>query len=226
MLEYLPALLILVGLGAMAYFMTKSGKETNTKRKAAADEKGWQYKGGQSPVVYNIPDEDRNISYQLSGITKQGVKWEVVCRHLKTIDKGGNLKVELQPSTIFDADYSCEFPFLIIPNDGVNLPGYILAEIFKELNFPVDTPQLEPELLPEVMREKFRVYSTSPDSARLAEKASLHMAIWSNKYAGRRNALIVKGDLNGFKMRTDRGMEKPEDMVFFTELALNLARIC
>lgn len=40
-MEYLPLIIILGGLGAMAYFFTKSGKDTDNKRAEIAAEKGW-----------------------------------------------------------------------------------------------------------------------------------------------------------------------------------------
>ncbi|MDW7730047.1 MAG: hypothetical protein SCJ94_08590 [Bacillota bacterium] len=226
MLEYLPALIILCGLGAMAYFMTKSGKDADQKRKAAAEERKWQYENDLSPVVVSTPDDERNISYRLAGKTEQGVNWKVTCRHLKKIDKGGNLKVELLPSTEFEADKTCGYSFLIMAHEGITLPDFVLTEIFKKLNFPVDTPRLAASLLPDQLSGHYAVYSAASEAVDLAANAALHLTTWRNKYPGKENALVFVSDLQGIKVRTERGMEKAEEMISFTEIALNLSQVC
>lgn len=226
MLDYLPALVIVAGLGVMAYFMTKAGREADQKRKAAADSNGWQYDSYRSAIVYNVPDEERNISYRLSGVTSQRANWNVTCRHLKTIEKGSDLKVELQPSTEFEAQLVCEHPFLIMPHDGITLPDFVLAQIFKKLNFPDDTPRVEGEQLPAQFSATYALYTAAPGAAGIASQAVPLLTNWSSKYKGKRNALIIKGGPDGFKIRTERGMEKAEEMVYFTETALSLSQLC
>jgi len=224
-LEYLPVLVILGGLGAMAYFMIKSGKDADQKRKTAAEEKGWQYENDLSPVVVSTPDDERNISYRLAGKTEQGVNWKVTCRHLKKIDKGGDLKVELLPSTEFEADKVCGYSFLIMAHEGITLPDFVLAEIFKKLKFPVDTPRLAANLLPDQVSGHCAVYSETSEAADLAAKVAQHLTVWRNKYSGKGNELVLLGDPQGIKVRTERGMEKAEEMIYFTEIALNLSQV-
>jgi len=67
MLDYLPLIIILGGLGAMAYFLIRSGKKAAQDRSALAQEKGWTYIPHDRTIVFSISDEERNISYRLDG---------------------------------------------------------------------------------------------------------------------------------------------------------------
>jgi len=52
MLDYLPLIIILGGLGAMAYFLIRSGKKAEQDRSALAQEKGWTYIPRDRTIVF------------------------------------------------------------------------------------------------------------------------------------------------------------------------------
>jgi len=222
-LEYLALVVILGGLSVMAYFLTKSGKESENKRAEVAQARGWDYAPNNNTVVLNIPDEERNISYRLSGLTSQGNRWEMVARHLKSIEKTSDTKLQLGSSTELTIDKRYQDYFLIMPHDGITLPDFILAELFKRLDFPVDIPRVKDEDLPDKLTRKYAVYSLNPAGLNLLTKAADHLENWWAKYPGKYKALIMAGGPEGVKVRTEMQVDKETDMEFFVDTALALA---
>jgi hypothetical protein len=221
-LDYLPLVVILGGLGVMAYFLTKSGKKSENKRAETAEAHGWEYTAHTSAVVLNVPDEERNILYTLKGKTAAGTEWEVTSRTWKTIEKSSSHKLELNPSTELIANKSYAEPFLIMPHDGITIPDFILAEIFKRLDVPIDTPRVSTEKLPEALAAKYAVYSFNPPAMETLASAAGHLNSWWSKFPGKTKALIFFGGPNWVKVRTEMQVDKEDDMVLFVETALSL----
>ncbi len=222
MLDYLPLVIILGGLGVMAYFLTRSGKESENKRAEIAAEHGWEYTAYTSAVVINVPDEDRNILYKLTGNTADGTEWEMTSRYWKTIEKSSNYKLELNASTELVAGKTYPEPFLIMPHDGIIIPEIILAEIFKRLNIPIDTPRVSADNLPEALTSRYALYSFNPPAAETVANAAELLNRWWNRFPGKNKALILFGGPNWVKVRTEMQVDKEEDMVFFVKTALAL----
>ncbi len=219
-MEYLALVVILGGLGAMAYFMTKSGKNSENKRAAVAEARGWNYIPNNSSYVLNVPDQERNISYRLNGNTGGGTKWELTARHLKSIDKSSVSTLSLGSSTELTADKHYTANFLLMPHDGITLPDFILAEIFKMLDFPIDTPRVEAEQLPGKLAVKYALYTFNPEALDFLDRAAEALEQWQGKYPGKQKALIIAGGPEGFKVRTEMQVDKEADLEFFVDTAL------
>jgi hypothetical protein len=222
MLDYLPLIVILGGLGVMAYFLTRSGKKAEQDRSALAQEKGWTYIPHDRTVVFNIPDEERNISYRLAGKTKSGISWTMTARDLVTIEKTSRTKIELSPSTELLAQKSHTEPFLIMPHDGIVIPDFILNEIFKRLGFPIGTPRLPDSDLPPELSKRYAVYTTSNNLQDFLIRATPLLNRWWDKYPRKEKALILAGSPEGLKIRTEMGIDQDADLEFFVETCLSL----
>ncbi len=221
-MEYLALVVILGGLGIMAYFLTRSGKQSENKRAEVARARGWDYAPNNNTVVLNVPDEERNISYRLSGLTSQGNRWEMVARHLKSIEKTSDTTLKLGSSTELIVDKKYQDYFLIMPHDGITLPDFILAEIFKRLDFPVDIPRVNNKELPDKLVQKYAVYALSPADLNFLTEAADYLESWWAKYPGKYKAIIMAGGPDGVKVRTEMQVDKETDMEFFVDTALAL----
>lgn len=222
MLSYLPLVIILGGLGIMAYFLTRSGKKSEDKRVAVAEQRGWDYTPYTSAYVLNVPDEDRNIMYKLSGKSEAGIDWEMTARCWKTIEKSSTLNLELNASSEFTAGKRFDDHFLIMPHDGIVIPDFILAEIFKRLDFPVDTPRVNAGKLPEELNRKYALYAFSPPKQDWLSSAAETLNNWWTRFPGKNKALIMTGGPGGVKVRTEMQIEKETEMEFFVDSALAL----
>ena len=221
-MEYLALIVILGGLGAMAFFLTKSGKDTDKKRAELAAGKGWNYTPFNSTLVLNIPETERNISYRLDGITADGTVWHMVSRYQKSIETSARTKLILNPSAEWLAEKSFNGHFLVMLHQGITLPDFIMTEIFKKLEFPVDTPRLEDRALPAELSKRYAVYCDNPEDLDFIAAATPHLDNWTRKYPGNEKALIFTGSPTGFKMRTDFDMGKETDMEFFVNTGLSI----
>lgn len=222
MLDYLPLFIILGGLGVMAYFLTRSGKKVEQDRSTLAHEKGWTYIPHDRTVVFNIPDEERNISYRLEGKTISGISWAMTARDLVTIEKTSRTKIELSPSTEFLAQKPYSESFLIMPHDGIVIPDFILNEIFKRLRFPTGTPRLSDSELPSELSKRYAVYTTSNKLSEFMARATPLLNHWWEKFPRKEKALILAGSPEGLKVRTEMGIDKDADLEFFVETCLSL----
>ena len=202
--------------------LTKSGQNSENKRAETAAAHGWEYAAHTSAVVLNVPDEERNILYTLKGKTVTGTEWEVTSRTWKTIEKSSSHKLELNPSTELIANKSYAEPFLIMPHDGITIPDFILAEIFKRLAVPIVTPRVSAENLPESLAAKYAVYSSSPPAMETLAGTAGHLNSWWSKFPGKTKALIFFGGPDWVKVRTEMQVDKEDDMVLFVETALAL----
>lgn len=222
MLDYLPLIIILGGLGVMAYFLTRSGKKIEQDRSTLAQEKGWTYIPHDRTVVFNIPDEERNISYRLEGKTRSGISWTMTARDLVTIEKTSRTKIELSPSTELLAQKPYSEAFLIMPHDGIVIPDFILNEIFKRLGFPTGTPRLPDSDLPPELSKRYAVYTTGNNLSDFMVRATPLLNRWWDKFPRKEKALILAGSPEGLKVRTEMGIDKDADLEFFVETCLSL----
>ena len=222
MLDYLPLVIILGGLGVMAYYLTRSAKNTDQKRAALAEEKGWTYIPGSSIIVSNIPDEERNISYHLKGKTAAGTNWAITARKLLTIEKERMTRLELNPSTEWLAEKPFVDHFLIMPHDGITIPDFILNEIFKRLGFPTGINRMPNSVLPSELSNHYAVYADSKKLDDFLARATPLLNRWWQKYPRKEKALIVAGSPRGLKIRTEMDIEKETELVFFVETCLGM----
>lgn len=222
MLDYLPLIIILGGLGVMAYFLTRSGKKVEQDRSALAEEKGWTYIPHERTVVFNIPDEERNINYWIEGKTASGVNWAMTARDLVTIEKSSTTKLELSPSTELLAHKPYNEHFLIMPHDGIVIPDFILDEIFRRLGFPTGTPRLPDDELPPELNKRYAVYTNSKTCSDFLARVTPLLNRWWDKFPRKEKALIIAGSPDGLKVRTEMSIEKDSDLVFFIETCLSM----
>jgi|GEM_PF-6525194 len=222
MLDYLPLIVILGGLGVMAYYLSRSGKKAEQDRSALAEKKGWTYIPNNRTVVFNIPDEERNISYRLEGQTLSGISWTLTARDLVTIEKSSRTKIELNPSTELVAQKPYSEPFLIMPHDGIIIPDFILNEIFRRLGFPTGTPRLPDSDLPPELSKRYAVYTNNNNLDEFMIRAAPLLNSWWDKYPRKEKALILAGSPEGFKVRTEMGIDKDADLELFVETCLSL----
>jgi len=220
-MEYIPLIVILGALGVMAFFLTKSGKDTDKKRAELAAEKGWNYIPFNTTLVLTIPESERNISYRIEG-TADGTPWQMTSRYQKNIETSARTRLILNPSAEWLAEKPFNGHFLVMLHQGITLPEFILAEIFKKLDFPVDTPRLDDNQLPAELSTRYAVYCDNPDDLDFIFAATPHLENWTRKYPGNERALIYTGSPTGFKMRTEFDMEKETDMEFFVNTGLSM----
>lgn len=222
MLDYLPLVIILGGLGVMAYYLTRSAKSNDQNKAALAQEKGWTYVPNNSVFVSNIPDEERNISYRLKGKTAAGTNWAITARKLLTIEKDRMTRLELNPSTEWLAEKQFADHFLIMPHDGITIPDFILNEIFKRLGFPTGIKRLPDGALPSELSRHYAVYTDSKIIDDFLTLATPLLNSWWQKYPRKEKALIVAGSPNGLKIRTEMEIEKEADLIYFVETCLGM----
>jgi hypothetical protein len=221
-MEYFAMIVILGGLGAMAFFLTKSNKDTDKRRAHLAAEKGWNYIPYNTTLVLTVPESERNISYRTEGVTADGTAWQMTSRYLRNIETSDRTKLILNPSAEWLAEKTFQGHFLVMPHQGITLPDFILAEIFKKLEFPVDIPRLEDGALPAELSKKYAVYCDNPKDLDFINATTAYLDRWTNKYPGHEKALIFTGSPRGFKMRTEFEMEKETDMEFFITTGLDM----
>jgi hypothetical protein len=221
-MEYIPLIVILLGLGAMAYFLTKSGKDTDNKRAELSTERGWDYTPFNSTLVLTIPEAERNISYRLAGVAADGTAWHMTSRYQKSIETSARTRLILNPSAEWLAEKSFKGHFLVMLHQGITLPDFIMTEIFKKLEFPVDVPRLEDSILPAELSKRYAVYCDNSEDLDFIAASTPHLDSWTRKYPGNEKALIYTGSPTGFKMRTEFDMEKESDMEFFVNTGLSI----
>lgn len=146
----------------------------------------------------------------------------MTARCWKTIEKSSTLNLELNASSEFTAGKRFDDHFLIMPHDGIVIPDFFLAEIFKRLNFPVDTPRVIAEKLPEELNRKYALYAFSPPKQDWLSSAAEILNNWWTRFPGKTKALIMTGGPEGAKVRTKMQIEKETDMEYFVDTALAL----
>lgn len=220
MLEYIVLALVVIGLGAMVYFLNKATKEAHKKRAAFAEEKGWVYKPVTSKLVWNVPFNDRNIRYRMEGTTDDGIPWEITARYHKKISsksKNSNLTRELLPSTELVFQKAFNGNFLIMPSAGFNIPSFAMGEIFSRLGFPSNVPRLKEEELPKALAGKFDIYSEGSGNMNNIEAMAPGLLEWGEKYPRDKKGITLAVTSQGCKMRVEWSLEKPEDIEAFVE---------
>ncbi|UNC92327.1 hypothetical protein [Candidatus Contubernalis alkaliaceticus] len=216
MLDYLPTILILLGLGIMAVILTKSNKSGHEERSAAAQENNWEYTSKDSSVVLGKSLDERNIFYEVEGVTKKGDSWKLTARYRTTVDSSK----QLYESTWWQSDHSFNNAILIIPIDGVPIPDIIVNEIFKQFELPPTINRLTPGELPGNMSGKYEVFlEDKKDIELLSTNASLLMH-WRNEYKKSGQGITLSAGAQGIKMRVDWTLEKSRDMVAFINIGL------
>lgn len=172
--------------------------------------------------MLTLPEAERNISYRLEGIAADGTAWHMVSRYQKNIETSSRTKLILNPSAEWLAGKPFNGHFLVMLHQGITLPDFILTEIFKKLEFPVDIARLENTALPAELSNRHAVYCNNPEDLDFIAAATPHLDNWTRKYPGNEKALIFTGSPTGFKMRTDFDMEKETDMEFFVNTGLSI----
>jgi len=220
MLEYIVLALVVIGLGAMVYFLNKATKEAHKKRAELAEQKGWVYKPVTSRLVWNVPFNDRNIRYRMEGTAEDGTPWEIIARYHKKISsksKSRNTTTtrELLPSTELVFQKPFESNFLIMQSAGFNIPGFALGEIFNRLDFPSSVPRLKDEELPKELAGSFDIYSEDPGNSKYFEAITPGLLEWATKYPRDKKGIAMAATSQGLKMRVEWSLEKPEDIEAF-----------
>ena len=220
MLEYVVLALVVIGLGAMVYFLNKATKEAHKKRAELAERKGWVYKPVTSRLVWNVPFNDRNIRYRMEGTASDGTPWEITARYHKKIDSKSKTRNtttsrELLPSTelVFQKPYDSNF--LVMPSAGFNIPGFAMGEIFNRLGFPSSVPRLKDDELPQELAGKFDIYSADPGNMKLIEAIAPGLLEWGEKYPRDKKGIALAATSQSCKMRVEWSLEKPEDIEAF-----------
>lgn len=221
-MDYLVAIIIIGGLGVMAYLIVSSGKKKEGKRTQVAAARGWNYVAEHKKVDVNNPAEDSNVYYRVNGFTASGHKWEMTGRKQAGYESDSGVKTEFEASAELVTDKPFEDYFLIMPQAGLTLPAFARAEIFSRLSFPADTPQAESSKLPAGLGDKYAVYTKSPEGLDFLGKAAVLIDQWQEKHSGLKKALIIAGGPQGIKVRTEMDVSKETDMELFIDTALSL----
>jgi hypothetical protein len=222
MLDYLPLIVILAALGAMAYFLTKGNKKGHEEREAMAKAKGWSYSADQSVVVAGKPNSQRNILYLLTGSSTGGTAWEMTARTRMEIEESVTLKSELMPSTEWLTTMPLAGQMLLLPTDGTNLPDVVFTQALQSMGFPTDMQRLAANQLPPEMVGAFEVFI---DNSALNEKISAlapHLGRWRSTYPRAKNAITIAGGPDGIRMNTTFTLEKAADMEAMVNTGLSL----
>ncbi len=225
MLEYVLIGAVVVGLGAMVYFLNKGVKEAHKKRAELAEEKGWTYKPVTSKAVWNVPFNDRNIRYRMEGVVGDGTPWEITARYHKNISsktKSSNTKRELLPSSEMILQKPLGGNFLIMRKAGFNVPGFAMGAIFGKLGFPANVPQLKDEEVPAELAGSFDVYSDNPGNLEYIKAVAPALVEWGSKYSGKKGDIALSATSQGSKLRVEWSLEKPEDIVAFVNTGNSL----
>ncbi len=220
MLEIFVLALVVIGLGAMVYFLNKATKEAHKKRAEFAEQKGWVYKPVTSRLVWNVPFNDRNIRYRMEGTASDGTPWEITARYHKKIDSKSKTRNtttsrELLPSTELVLQKPFDGNFLIMQSAGFNIPGFAMGEIFSRLGFPSSVPRLKDEELPKELAGNFDVYSGDPGNMKHIEAIAPGLLEWGEKYPRDKKGIALAATSGGLKMRVEWSLEKPEDIEAF-----------
>lgn len=220
MLEIFVLALVVIGLGAMVYFLNKATKEAHKKRAEFAEQKGWVYKPVTSRLVWNVPFNDRNIRYRMEGTASDGTPWEITARYHKKIDSKSKTRNtttsrELLPSTEMVLQKPFDGNFLIMQSAGFNIPGFAMGEIFSRLGFPSNVPRLKDEELPKELAGNFDVYSEDPGNIKQIEAIAPGLLEWGEKYPRDKKGIALAATAQGCKLRVEWSLEKPEDIEAF-----------
>ncbi len=220
MLEYIVLALVVIGLGAMVYFLNKATKEAHKKRAELAEQKGWVYKPVTSRLVWNVPFNDRNIRYRMEGTADDGTPWEMTARYHKKISSKSKTRSttttrELLPSTELVFQKPFDGNFLIMQSAGFNIPGFAMGEIFSRLDFPSSVPRLKDEEIPNDLAGSFDVYSEDPGNMKYIEAITPRLLEWGTKYPRDKKGIALAATSQGCKMRVEWSLEKPEDIEAF-----------
>ncbi len=222
MLDYLPLIVILAALGAMAYFLTKGNKKGHEEREELAKANGWSYNADQSVIVAGKPDSQRNILYQLNGSSAGGTAWEMTARTHMEIEESVTLKRELMPNTEWLTNMPLTGRMLLLPTDGTNLPPMVLTQALQGMGFPPDMQRLGADQLPPEMAGAFEVFI---ENSTLSEKISAlapHLGRWRSTYPRAKNAITIAGGPDGIRLNTTFTLEKAADMEAMVNTGLSL----
>jgi len=220
MLEIIVLVLVVIGLGAMVYFLNKATKEAHKKRAEFAEQKGWVYKPVTSKLVWNVPFNDRNIRYRMEGKASDGTPWEITARYHKKISsksksRSSTTTRELLPSTELVLQKPFDDNFLIMQSPGFNIPGFAMGEIFSRLGFPSNVPRLQDENMPKELAGNFDVYSEDPGNNKNIAAVAKGLLDWKTKYPQDKKGIALAATSQGCRMRVEWCLEKPEDIEAF-----------
>lgn len=173
MLNYIPLIVIVLGLAIMAVFLLRKKSSGLTAREKAIKESGWEYEKGSSVYTIGSDPETATLSFKVRGIIKD-IPWEVKSNIFISINN-----ITYQPNSVFryekkliDNNYFFAVPNFSQNSDFAEKKNYLshLPEITVENileKFKIDSALLKNLKLyqskSDYFNKNFYLYSSDPD---------------------------------------------------------------
>ena len=208
---YLVPILMLLGLGVMAYFMTKGNKQQTTWLKEVSESHGWlsKTKSDGAPGVY-----------QLLGTSKQGKKWELNAFSRSSAE---DRNVILHHSREY-TEWTCPITnskgeLLVMPRDPSwksfsddQILGFI-KPAWKAMGLPAEEFHAFMVTNKEI-ENKYMIYTTNQDLAMsiLQEELLKHLLNWQEISSDKKSLVNVRISSKETSLQLGYLINKPEEV--------------
>lgn len=234
MLSYIPLIVILAGLIAMAIVIILKKKKGSQSREAYFKSLGWQYHNGSSVHVIGDDLKKSTLNFKVSSETG-GVSWSIFSYLYLQIDNVTN-----KPFTIFMAETSCmgNGRCILIPSfknqSGYmggkdilnNIPGIDSNFILRKIG--IDTPLLSGlnvyETSDEIIKNNYHIYATGNNAFRQALSGKNEEAIGTYIMSLKNPAMIpfISFNPENLEVRISHMLEKPDEIKRLADLGISL----
>jgi hypothetical protein len=210
-MEYLVPILMLLGLGVMAYFMTKGNKQQTTCLKETANLNGWssKTKSDGAPGVY-----------QISGTSKQGKKWELNAFSRSSAE---DRNVILHHSREY-TEWTCPITnskgeLLVMPRDPSwksfsddQILGFI-KPAWKAMGLPAEE-FIAFMVTNKEIENKYMIYTTNQDLAMLILQEELlkHLLNWQEFSSDKKSLVNIRISSKESSLQLGYLINKPEEV--------------
>lgn len=215
MIDYLPLVLILGGLGAMAWFMTTRGAKGHQARRAEAESRRWKYQELDASIIVTGAESDRNLLYRVDGKDGKGSEWWMVARGMRRIRKSAGHTLQLGASTEWRSSAPFQHRLALIPTDGRPIPDVVREHMLRLLGLPTDIRQLSGDELPAGLTALHAVFAEEGADTGAIAAAAAPLQSWRSKHKHQDSGITLLAGPDGIRMQTLFPIENPADMAAF-----------